>query len=52
VKRLAPACDVDLATDLPRLTHELAGDPRPARRELLRWLNEAAVPGKGDRTTP
>lgn len=35
--------DIDFAHDLPRLYADLAGDPRPARRRLRKWLAECGL---------
>jgi hypothetical protein len=39
VKRLESRYDIDRVDNLPRLRTDLRDDPRPARRELLRWLD-------------
>ena len=43
VMQLETRYDIDLAMDLPRLRRDLADDPRPARRELLSWLDTTGL---------
>jgi rSAM/selenodomain-associated transferase 1 len=47
VCRLEKSYDIDLARDLPKLYDDLADDPRPARRELRRWLAESKLTESG-----
>ena len=43
VVRLEARYDIDQVADLDRLSVDLAADRRPARRELLQWLNRSAA---------
>ncbi|MGI9342413.1 MAG: TIGR04282 family arsenosugar biosynthesis glycosyltransferase [Gammaproteobacteria bacterium] len=43
VVSLKPRYDIDYVADLERLSADLAADRRPARRALLRWLNNDAM---------
>ena len=45
VLRFPGGFDVDRASDLARLHRALDGDRRPARRELVQWVQRNGVPG-------